>query len=251
MPIYRTPMNVVPLFVPRDAEFLEQAPTTPPQLTYRGGPLLAAVKIYTIFWGSAWKQPANLQTANSLNDFFTFLVTSPLIDQLAEYNIPGTSIGHGSFLGSLTVTAKDPASTVADSDIQTLIQNLIAAGSIPASDPNTLYFVYLPSGVEVDQGGDASCKVFCGYHDAIADKTFYAVMPFPDCTGCLGGLTAFNALTGTSSHEFCEAVTDPIPGQGWYDDNNGEIGDICAWKFKQLGKYTVQLEWSNKANSCA
>jgi hypothetical protein len=41
-----------------------------------------------------------------------------------------------------------------------------------------------------------------------------------------------------------------VPGQGWYDDANGEIGDICAWQTKKLGSYTVQLEWSNKANSC-
>lgn len=27
----------------------------------------------------------------------------------------------------------------------------------------------------------------------------------------------------------------------------GEIGDICAWKTKRIGNYTVQLEWSNKA----
>ena len=59
-----------------------------------------------------------------------------------------------------------------------------------------------------------------------------------------------SALTSTSSHELCEAITDPIPGQGWYDDNNGEIGDICAWKTKQLGNYTIQLEWSNNASSC-
>jgi hypothetical protein len=48
----------------------------------------------------------------------------------------------------------------------------------------------------------------------------------------------------------CEAITDPIPGQGWYDDTNGEIGDICAWKTKKMGAYTVQLEWSNKKNQC-
>jgi len=47
-----------------------------------------------------------------------------------------------------------------------------------------------------------------------------------------------------------EAITDPIPGEGWYDDANGEIGDICAWQTKRLGNYTVQLEWSNKANKC-
>jgi hypothetical protein len=45
---------------------------------------------------------------------------------------------------------------------------------------------------------------------------------------------AIDALTSTSSHELCEAITDPIPGQGWYDDANGEIGDICAWKSKNL-----------------
>ena len=67
-------------------------------------------------------------------------------------------------------------------------------------------------------------------------------MPYPGCLGCTGNLAPLDALTSTSSHELCEAITDPIPGQGWYDDANGEIGDICAWKTKQLGAYTVQME---------
>ncbi|MEP7106199.1 MAG: type II toxin-antitoxin system HicB family antitoxin [Chloroflexota bacterium] len=46
------------------------------------------------------------------------------------------------------------------------------------------------------------------------------------------------------------SITDPIPGQGWYDDANGEIGDICAWTTKVLGGWTVQLEWSNRARKC-
>jgi hypothetical protein len=75
-------------------------------------------------------------------------------------------------------------------------------------------------------------------------------MPFPGCSGCLGSLTVLNALTSTSSHELCEAITDTVPGMGWYDDNNGEIGDICAWRTKTLGPWTVQLEWSNRANAC-
>jgi hypothetical protein len=75
-------------------------------------------------------------------------------------------------------------------------------------------------------------------------------MPYPGCSGCLGGLTVLNALTATSSHELCEAITDPVPGTGWYDDTQGEIGDICAWQFKQVDGYTVQLEWSNKQNQC-
>ena len=75
-------------------------------------------------------------------------------------------------------------------------------------------------------------------------------MPYPGCAGCEGGLAIPAALTSTSSHELCEAITDPVPGAGWYDDNNGEIGDICAWKTKTLGKFVVQLEWSNAADSC-
>jgi hypothetical protein len=33
-------------------------------------------------------------------------------------------------------------------------------------------------------------------------------------------------------------------------DQNGEIGDICAWQSKKLGDYTVQLEWSNRMGRC-
>lgn len=38
--------------------------------------------------------------------------------------------------------------------------------------------------------------------------------------------------------------------EGWYDDSFGEIGDMCAWKFRPLGGYTVQLPWSNAAGAC-
>ena len=76
-------------------------------------------------------------------------------------------------------------------------------------------------------------------------NVFYAVMPYPGCQGCTGTLAEFDALTSVSSHELCEAITDPVPGQGWYDDVNGEIGDICAWQTRVVDGYTVQLEWSN------
>lgn len=85
---------------------------------------------------------------------------------------------------------------------------------------------------------------YCGYHSNDG-AVYYAVMPHPTCNGCLGGQHAFDALTGISSHELCETITDPVPGKRWYDDKHGEIGDICAWNFKQAAGYTVQLESSN------
>lgn len=246
MPIRSEIIKVVPPYVP---EARVAAPAAA-QLTYRGGPIITGVKIFTLFWGSEWAQISNQQIASQMNDFFTYLVTSPLIGQLAEYSVTQFPIGHGSFLGTLAVTGQDPASSIADTGIQQFIQQEISSGAVPSPDNNTIYFVFLPTGVTVDLGGSSSCQDFCGYHDAIGGQIYYAVMPYPDCTGCLGGLSTFNVLTATSSHEFSEAITDPVPGQGWYDDSNGEIGDICAWQFKQLGNYTVQLEWSNKASQC-
>jgi len=225
------------------------APAKAPALTYRNGPLLTAVQVFTIFWGSAWRQ-AEAAQAQELNAFFDFVLTSPLIDQLAEYSVSGQTIGQGSRVGTLTLTSPEPAQAVSDADIQQLLRDQIAAGALPAAGQDSLYFVYLPPGVTVSAFGSSSCASFCGYHDRMDGQVYYAVMPHPDCTGCVGGLDSLSALTSTSSHELCEAITDPVPGQGWYDDSNGEIGDICAWQVKQLGQYTVQLEWSNKQGAC-
>ena len=244
---HRHPIRVVPLHRPELAAAVAAAA---PQLTYRNGPLLTGVQVFTIFWGSAWMQASNTDLSNQINQYFDFVLTSPLMDQLAEYSVPGQAIGHGSRIGTTVLTSPDPGASVQDSDIQQMIQQQIAAGNFPAANSNTLYFVFLPNGVQVLQGGSASCQDFCGYHDTFGNNIFYAVMPYPGCSGCTGGLAVFDALTSTTSHELCEAITDPIPGQGWYDDNNGEIGDICAWKTRTLGKYTIQLEWSNQAGAC-
>jgi hypothetical protein len=229
---------------------LAAAPAPAAQLTYRNGPLLTAVQVFTVFWGAAWQQAANASLVTKINQFFDFILTSQLMDQLGEYSVPGQNIGHGSRIGTVSLASPDPGASVDDSSIQQLIQKEISAGTLPPVNSNTLYFVFLPDGVPVTQGGSASCQVFCGYHDSFGNNVYYAVMPFPGCSGCVGGLAVFDALTSTTSHELCEAITDPIPGQGWYDDNNGEIGDICAWKTRTLGGYTIQLEWSNKAGAC-
>jgi hypothetical protein len=240
------PIQIVPL------RTQVAAPVTTPNLTYRGGPLLGSVQVFTFFWGAAWQQDPPAGLMRQVNQFFDYVVSSPLVDQLAEYSIPSTAIGHGTTVGTVTVTNPAPAgASISDSDVQQLIQQEIANDpAVAKSTPNSLYYVYLPAGVSVTKGGGASCSAFCGYHDAIGGQLFYAVMPYPDCSGCHGGLSALDALTSTSSHELCEAITDPVPGQGWYDDSNGEIGDICSWQTKQLGVYTVQLEWSNSAGRC-
>jgi hypothetical protein len=252
-PAHGDPIRIVPVHgVEGIAELTAGTPAGPaPQLTYRNGPLLEAVEVFTVFWGAAWNTAPLSQLVASLNGFFDDVLTSALMDQLAEYGVPGHAIGHGARTGTTTITSPALRHSVSDHAIQHMLsQEITSNPAFPQPSPNTLYFVYLPPGISVSQGGSRSCQAFCGYHSDINGKIFYAAMPYPGCAGCAGGLSTLDALTSTSSHELCEAITDPVPGTGWYDDVHGEIGDICAWKTKTVGAHTVQLEWSNKGGAC-
>src|SRR5947209_4225123 len=98
VPAASDPIRIVPLYLPNgEAEPREElaaaSNAAPPHLVYNQGPLISAVQVYTIFWGPAWQQQQQLM--QSINGFFDFILTSPLIDQLAEYSVPNYSIGHG------------------------------------------------------------------------------------------------------------------------------------------------------------
>jgi len=235
-----------------DVDLFDGQPHVAPasaHLTYGNGQLLTSVQVFTIFWGTSWSKASGSTMMQNVNKFFQAILVSPLMTQLKEYSVPGQSIGPGSFIGTKLITANAPVGSVTDSGIRKQLKAWIAAKTVPKVTKNTLYFVYLAPGIISVMGGSKSCQNYCGYHDAVG-KVYYAVMPYPTCSGCLGGMAAFDALTGTSSHELCEAITDPVPGSGWYDHVNGEIGDICAWNFKKVAGYTVQMEWSNAQNRC-
>jgi len=225
-----------------------KAPSAP-KLTYRGGPVIKNVAVSTLFWGASWSAAPAGQLTGKINQFFDAIVVSSYLDQLSEYSVAGQPIGRGKRVGT-SIASAQLAATVDDAAIQQFVAQQIASAAVPAAGPDSLYFVFVESGVVVDQGGSASCSEFCGYHDAAGGTTYYAVVPYPDCSGCSSGLAALHAITTTSSHELAEAVTDPVPGTGWYDDANGEIGDICAWQTKSVAGSTVQLLWSNATGKC-
>jgi len=191
--------------------------------------------------GNYWSQNPGI-ASNDINKFFESILTSPLMDQLKEYNENGYTIGQGSLLGTTTITNMTIPSSITDGQIQHILEQAIVDHRVPG-----------PEEVRVGAFGSSSCTEFCGYHENFNTNPviYYAVMPYPSCDGCIGGLNPFDALTSTSSHELVEAITDPVPGSGWYDNtDNEEIGDLCAWKTKKVGAYTVQLEWSDHAKSC-
>ncbi len=255
------PIRIVPMHAPSPVEPLGKKGKgkgkASAKMVYNGGPLLSNAKVFTVFWGQNWKSTQSfIDLQIYMNGFFTKILGSTLIDELSEYDVAAYKIGHGSLAGTIVITDNAPKGSIDDSAIQSALQQWISANNaFPQPDANTLYFIYLDSGVTVTLQGSQSCSSFCGYHDSFSGSggkgnIYYAVMPYPSCSGCEGGLSVQKALTGTSSHELCEAITDPIPGSGWYDNTHGEIGDVCAWQFKTVDGYNVQLEWSNKNKKC-
>lgn len=124
-------IRIVPLFVADGvvqptAEAAKAAPAAPPKLTYRNGPLLTAVEVFTIFWGPAWQQSPQSTMTTQINQFFDFILTSPLIDQLAEYSVPGKPIGHGKRTGTTTITTPKLGNSVSDTAIQHMLQQEIS-----------------------------------------------------------------------------------------------------------------------------
>src|SRR5215831_5450553 len=184
------PKTIVPLLSqqrPLTAEGTAQAP----YLTYHNGPLLTNVEVVLIFWGNEWIQPDQNVLISQLNQFFDFILTSPLIDLLTEYSVDGSTIGYGSRTNTFTITDTEPGDgigQVTDAQIQNALQTSINSGTISSTTNNTLYFVYLPPNVVcIMSDGSQSCKVFCGYHNHINGTIFYAVEPFITCNGCTTG----------------------------------------------------------------
>src|SRR5262249_26397972 len=92
-------------------------------LTYRGWPLLTQVEVLTIFWGAGWSTgPRSRDLMDRIQRFFVDILAGPVIDQLAEYSVPGQEIGHGSLLGAKAIAADAPRGSVTDSAIKARIK---------------------------------------------------------------------------------------------------------------------------------
>jgi hypothetical protein len=229
----------------------------PINVTYHGGPLLQRVRVVTLFWGPSWKTS---RLPAYFNGFFRALFADGrFMANLAQYSAGGYQVGNGEFAATAT-DERTPPARVTDAQIQEEIRARVAAGALPKPGADTLYFVFTPPRVVVvDRNGADSEHDFSGYHDysAVDDGFAYAVTPY-DAQLADARLTSLPA-----SHELAEAVTDPQPAPstlGWYDDQNGEIGDIPVSLFAagQIGpdqfvdvlegadgsRYAVQKEWS-------
>jgi hypothetical protein len=235
-------------------------------MQYNGGPLIQNIKIEAVYY-SPWESDPTLQAQQQyLDQYHSFITQSSFIDQLltpfsvnAQVDstgklvpIPGETpqiIGHGTFLGddfnqiSLTVNPAVGYATLDDSSIQSMLENELKLGNVPAPDANTLYVVFAPPKTDVTLGGADSITAFLGYHSNFTDfanRNFtYAVLPYPTSPNKLapGTTTIDDSLTAVGSHEIAEAITDPIGGSGWLDKQASE--NEIADKAQTAPLYTI------------
>ncbi|HET8889235.1 MAG TPA: hypothetical protein VFQ41_10055 [Candidatus Angelobacter sp.] len=256
-------------------------------LTYFGGPIISNVQVIQVLYGSgSYNSQVAGTTSPTMGNFFADITTTGLITLLQQYNTnisggTGQVFGNGTFAGLFQIVpaAANNGSTITDTQIQSELLSQISGGHLPAptldslGNPNTLYMIYFPPGKTISQGGSNSCQAggFCAYHGTTSSlfnskHVLYGVLPDMQAgsgcsTGC-GTSTVFGNYTSVTSHELVEAMTDADVGiattfaapLAWYDQTNGEIGDICNGQqgsYTANGTtYTIQLEFSNSASNC-
>ncbi|HVT58619.1 MAG TPA: hypothetical protein VHR45_09475 [Thermoanaerobaculia bacterium] len=194
-----------------------------------------------IFWGSAWNGEAS-STKDGVVVAAGQILTGPYMTGLAQYR----GVGMGSLVGNLVVAATEPPSPFSDTDVEGMISEQIANGSLPGpeTDDQLLYLVVMPSGVQ-------SAGSFVGEH------SFFS----PGAGGVrahYGWVThdgTIDNLTTILSHEIVESATDPegtailgVAGtcqqEGWC-----EIGDVCS-STGVVNGVTVQSYWSQQDQAC-
>ena len=227
-------------------------------LTNFGGPVLKNISVHPVFWN------ANTQFQANINAFYNAVTKSTLWDMLSQYSAIGRGSGVAGFVDNRTTTR------LTDAALHTELNRLFTAGSLPAPSANNYYPIHFPAGVSITASdGSRSCVQFCAYHGTYVRNGVnvnYGVIPDQGggCAGgCGGNAQRVNNMDSVASHELIEATTDPAvglatvfgPPLAWYDQTNGEIGDICnGQQGTTVGSdgvtYVIQLEFSNAANNC-
>jgi hypothetical protein len=228
-----------------------------PTVTNHGGALLQHVEVQGLYLGSDFANNVTLNNqAGQLEGFLSSIVNSTYLDGLTY---AGYGVGRGSYTPGKISLANLP-SVIQDSDIQNYVQAYINNGTLAAPDANRLYVVFVQDNVviQMDPSHD-STNAFLGYHGAFAGNDafgraidiHYAVIAYPGGgvgNAAVQGFSTIDDLTSVTSHEICEAATDPNVGYKsltFYDDNQGEIGDITVGHFVYVNGYAVQCV-SNK-----
>jgi len=217
-------------------------------ITYRGGPVLLAPKVYKIYYGT-WSNPCastDNSTAGVVNNLLGNINTSAWYRTNTSYysvtagtlakNYSTTYLANAgcSYVNapgaSLDYTGGTQVSDVA-------LAQITANGWVPTSQD--IYFVLTSADVNVN-GFKVS---FCGYHGILSSSPVKSQYSFVGDSGANTGCTSStiatlapnsnptaDAMVSVIAHELVETVSDPQLN-AWYDGSGNENADKCAWYF--------------------
>jgi hypothetical protein len=205
-----------------------------------------------------------------------------------EYSTPTTKItGEGIYSGSVQLKLINDSTLVSDrivwvSQIEESLIQLVKDGILSPSE-NAYFPIHVASGIQVQypssnpMGAEKSCVTFCGFHTMITIKypgykgfpnLYYGIVVSTNgckdlCNKDREHCTPFNQKgcgvnsIFTASHELAEAITDPEPGSGWFNEGNedeSEVTDVCHHEFTAVDLngawYATENFWSNEQNKC-
>ncbi|HTP21946.1 MAG TPA: PKD domain-containing protein [Solirubrobacteraceae bacterium] len=255
-------------------------------LSYYGGPVVHATTGVVVAWGTGVNPIYTDPTSGDPGLIKYFAASSGSTGDtggvLAQYmDQQGNAAPDVTYGEQYQITPSIDSSTIDDDQIQSELASQIENGALPApTGQDGLGSVYIllfgPGDTECMDSAGTECSgtYFCAYHgDArLPDGTaaLYAVIPDTasgaEDQDCGPSSSALANQTSLLSHEWSEAITDPLVGEAtsgdapplaWYDDNCssvepvcGEIGDKCNQMQGLNGDWTVQLEWSNLDSAC-
>jgi hypothetical protein len=222
-----------------------------------GGRVVPHPHIWNVFAADNWdsQHPSALSTA-AIND-----LTRGIVDTTPGNNYLGALGQYGVSQARFDGSSQNSGCSGAPSGTTNFVSILLwvtcevqtgALTGIPYPDNDTLYVIYLPASVDVDNGPfGGTCNGFTAYHfwsmaltvdfhfpsfdDPIPsfDPHFqsypFAVVPLKCAMGEAGsrGSGALHPewVSEMASHEIVEAVTDPIVPDGWIDRSTFDFGD--------------------------
>jgi serine protease len=251
-------------------------------LSYHGGAIEAAARVYIVFWGPDWVSGfatggyTSGQAQTYVHDFFSGVGGSSWAASTTQYcqgvangttqcGANGTHPGNpsnelaGVWVDGSAVPASPTQTQVAD-------EAAALANHYGGVDANANYMVFTPTG-HSESGFGVN---WCAYHSSSGDLS-YSYIPYqPDAGSACGmnfvnpvddsyGKGYFDGFSIVGGHEYAETITDPYPNSGWLDSRGAENGDKCAWISAGQGAaanislsghdYAVQSLWSNAFNN--
>ncbi len=261
--------NPLPQFQRQPDAAVDQAPTgqsvVQDGIQYHGGPVLTGTKNVYFIWYGTW---AGNTAQTILPKLISDLNGSPYFNINTTYtNGSGTKVSNSIALKTQTSDNYSRGTSLADADIQTIVQTAINNGSL-AKDTSGVYFVLTSSDVNETSG---FCTQYCGWHThgtINGSDIKYAFIGNPDrCpSACEAQTTSPNGNSGADgmasiiSHELEEAATDPDLNAWWQTSTGMENADKCAWKFGTEStasngskynmtmngtQYLIQMNWVN------